>query len=151
MEMWFWVWLGLAAILIVGEIFTTGFFMLPFGLGAAVAAGLAFVKVPLPWQWVAFLVVSAVLLLSLRRFADRVTHEPPEKVGVDRLIGKQGVVIEDVEPGDGSGRVRIQREEWRADASGAQTISVGSRVTVERISGTHLIVSPADDTAEAKE
>ncbi|MDY0341409.1 MAG: NfeD family protein [Coriobacteriia bacterium] len=151
MEMWFWVWLGLAAILIVGEIFTAGFFMLPFGLGAAVAAGLAFVKVPLPWQWVAFLVVSAVLLLSLRRFADRVTHEPPEKVGVDRLIGKQGVVIEDVEPGDGSGRVRIQREEWRADASGAQTISVGSRVTVERISGTHLIVSPADDTAEAKE
>ena len=151
MEMWFWVWLGLAAILIVGEIFTAGFFMLPFGLGAAVAAGLAFVKVPLPWQWVAFLVVSAVLLLSLRRFADRVTHEPPEKVGVDRLIGKQGVVSEDVEPGDGSGRVRIQREEWRADASGAQTISVGSRVTVERISGTHLIVSPADDTAEAKE
>lgn len=151
MEMWFWVWLGLAAVLIVAEIFTAGFFMLPFGLGAAVAAGLAYINVPLVWQWLTFLAVSAALLLGLRRFADHVTHEPPEKVGVDRLIGKQGVVIEEVEPGDGSGRVRIQREEWRADASGTEHIAVGARVVVERISGTHLIVSPADETAEAKE
>lgn len=151
MEAWFWIWLGLAAILIVGEIFTAGFFMLPFGLGAAVAAGLAFVDAPLIWQWVVFLAVSAILLLSLRRFADRVTHEPPEKVGVDRLIGKQGVVIETVEPGDGSGRVRIEREEWRADASGHGVIPEGARVTVERVSGTHLVVSPADEPQEAKE
>lgn len=151
MDAWFWVWLGLAAVLIVGEIFTAGFFMLPFGLGAAVAAGLAFVGAPLIWQWVVFLAVSAVLLLSLRRFADRVTHEPPEKVGVDRLIGKQGVVIEAVEPGDGSGRVRIEREEWRADASGGDTIPEGARVTVERISGTHLVVRAEDESREAKE
>ncbi|MHB1136016.1 MAG: NfeD family protein [Coriobacteriia bacterium] len=151
MEMWFWVWLGLAAILIVGEMFTAGFFMLPFGLGAAVAAGAAFVDAPLIWQWVLFLAVSAVLLLGLRRFADRVTHEPPEKVGVDRLIGKQGVVIEAVEPGDGSGRVRIEREEWRADTSAHDVIPEGARVTVERVSGTHLVVRPASDPIEAKE
>ncbi|MHB1017549.1 MAG: NfeD family protein [Coriobacteriia bacterium] len=151
MEMWFWVWLGLAAILIVSEIFTAGFFMLPFGLGAAVAAGAAFIDAPLIWQVVIFLAVSAVLLLSLRRFADRVTHEPPEKVAVDRLIGKHGVVLETVEPGDGSGRVRIEREEWRADTSGHEAIPGGARVTVERVSGTHLVVRPADEPMEAKE
>jgi len=59
-----------------------------FGLGAAVAAGLAFVGATPVWQWTAFLAVSAILLMSLRRFADHVTHEPPEKVGVDRLIGQ---------------------------------------------------------------
>ena len=151
MEMWFWVWLGLAAILIVAEIFTAGFFMLPFGLGAAVAAGAAFVDAPLIWQWAIFLAVSAVLLLSLRRFADRVTHEPPEKVGIDRLIGKHGVVIETVEPGDGSGRVRIEREEWRADSSAGSAIPEGARVTVERVSGTHLVVRPESDPIETRE
>lgn len=151
MEIWVWVWLGLAAILIVAEIFTAGFFMLPFGLGAAVAAGLAFMGVTPVWQWVTFLAVSAVLLMSLRRFADHVTHEPPEKVGVDRLIGKTGVVIEAVEPGDGSGRVRIEREEWRADTSGHVAIPEGARVIVERVSGTHLVVSPTGQSLEAKE
>ena len=34
MSIWFWFWVVLAAVLIVLEIFTAGFFMLPFGLPA---------------------------------------------------------------------------------------------------------------------
>lgn len=151
MDVWFWVWAALAAVLIVGEIFTAGFFLLPFGLGAAAAAVLALVGASLGWQWGVFLALSAVLLLSLRRFADRITHEPPEKVGVDRLIGKEGVVIDTIESDDSSGRVRIDREEWRADSAENQTLAVGTHVVVERVSGTHLIVRPAHDTVETKE
>jgi membrane protein implicated in regulation of membrane protease activity len=151
MDVWFWVWAALAAVLIVGEIFTAGFFLLPFGLGAAAAAVLALVGASLGWQWGVFLALSAVLLLSLRRFADRITHEPPEKVGVDRLIGKEGVVTEMIESDDGTGRVRIEREEWRADSAESQTLAVGTHVVVERVSGTHLIVRPAHDTVETKE
>lgn len=151
MDVWFWIWAALAAVLIVGEIFTAGFFLLPFGLGAAAAAVLALIGASIGWQWGVFLVLSAVLLLSLRRFADRITHEPPEKVGVDRLIGKEGVVIETVEPRDGTGRVRIEREEWRADSTGNQTLVVGAHVIVERVSGTHLVVRPAHETTETEE
>lgn len=151
MDVWFWVWAGLAAILIVAEMFTAGFFLLPFGIGAAGAAGLNLARFGIGWQWAGFLAISAVLLFSLRRFADRVTHEPPERMGADRLIGKNGTVIEAVEPGDGGGRVRIEREEWRADALGEATLPVGARVTVERIVGTHLVVRPVDVTTEAKE
>jgi membrane protein implicated in regulation of membrane protease activity len=151
MDVWFWVWAALAAVLIVGEIFTAGFFLLPFGLGAAAAAVLALVGASLGWQWGVFLALSAVLLLSLRRFADRITHEPPEKVGVDRLIGKEGVVIDTIESDDGTGRVRVEREEWRADSAESQILAVGTHVVVERVSGTHLIVRPAHDTVETKE
>ena len=35
---WIWFWVILAAVLVVGEIFTAGFFLLPFGVGAMVAA-----------------------------------------------------------------------------------------------------------------
>ena len=35
---WFWFWVILAVILFVGEIFTAGFFLLPFSLGAVAAA-----------------------------------------------------------------------------------------------------------------
>jgi membrane protein implicated in regulation of membrane protease activity len=142
MDVWFWIWLGLAAVLVVGEMFTAGFFLLPFGIGAAVAAVLNWFDLALAWQWAAFLGVSAILLLSLRRFADRVTHAPPEAVGVDRLVGKRATVIEAIEPGDAAGRVRIEREEWRADSSLDESIPVGTRVIVEKVQGTHVVVSP---------
>jgi membrane protein implicated in regulation of membrane protease activity len=142
MELWFWIWLVAAVVLSVAEMFTAGFFMLPFGIGAAVAAVLAWTGVPLAWQWVAFLGISVALLFLLRRFADRMTHEPPMQVAGDRLIGRTGVVIESIDSPAGTGRVRVDREEWRADAAAGGSIEEGARVTVKSVVGTHLVVDP---------
>jgi membrane protein implicated in regulation of membrane protease activity len=148
MDAWFWVWLVLAAVLSIAEIFHAGFFLLPFGIGAALAAVMNVLKVSLGWQWVGFIVGSAAALFALRRFAERITHEPPQATGGNRLIGKCGVVIETLELGAGQGRVRVEREEWRADAPGYEPLSVGTSVTVVRIEGTHLIVKPTEKTCE---
>jgi inner membrane protein len=141
-EIWFWVWVLLAAFLMIGEIFTAGFFLLPFGIGAAVAALLEFLGLSVAWQWAAFVLVSAAMLVLLRRYADRLTHDQPMRTGVDRLIGKSGTVIEELVDDGPGGMVRIEREEWRADAPGHGTLPVGTRVVVERVDGTHLIVHP---------
>ncbi len=151
MDAWFWVWAGFAAVLIVGEIFTAGFFLLPFGLGAATAALLNYLDLGLGWQWAGFLVVAAIALFGLRRFSDRVTHEPPQLVGVDRLIGKRGVVVEAIEPSDASGRVRIEREEWRAESVDDEPIELGTRVVVDRIEGTRAVVRVAESSTTAEE
>lgn len=144
MDVWFWFWAILAAVLVVAEIFTAGFFLLPFGLGAGIAAVLAFLDVALAWQWATFLVVSAAAFWGLRGFADRMTHEPPEKTGAERLIGKSGIVTERLERDSAIGRVRVEREDWRADAPGFEPVPEGIRVVVERIVGTHLVVRPVD-------
>ncbi len=148
-EIWFWVWVSLAAILIIAEIFTATFFLLPFGIGAVVAALLEFLGVGIGWQWIAFVMVSVTLLILLRRYADRLTHEPPMRTGVDRLIGKSGVVIEDLIPNSPKGQVRIEREEWRADAPGHEILPAGTRVLVDRVDGTHLIVHPDQDEKDS--
>lgn len=144
-EIWFWVWVLLAAILFIAEIFTATFFLLPFGIGAAVAALLEYLGVSVGWQWVAFILVSAIALVVLRRYGDRLTHEPPIRTGVDRLLGKSGVVLEQIVPNSAEGRVRIEREEWRADSIDDAIVPVGTTVTVVRVDGTHLIVRPGDD------
>jgi membrane protein implicated in regulation of membrane protease activity len=142
-NVWLWVWVALAVILSVAEIFTAGFFLLPFGIGAAVAAVLELVwPGSIAWQWVAFIGVSSLLLVGLRRFASHVTHEPPVKVAGDRLLGRQGVVIERLEEHGHGGRVRVDREEWRADAPGLEPLEVGVRVEVMAVEGTHLVVRP---------
>jgi membrane protein implicated in regulation of membrane protease activity len=83
---WTWFWVILSAFLVVGEIFTAGFFILPFGIGAAVAALVAWLGFDLVWQWATFLIVSIPALLLLKRFADRVTPDAALRVAGDRVL-----------------------------------------------------------------
>ena len=53
-----WIWMIIAALFIIGEIFTAGFFLFCFGIGAAVAGVLALLGVSFGWQLAIFVVVS---------------------------------------------------------------------------------------------
>jgi membrane protein implicated in regulation of membrane protease activity len=136
----FWIWVGIAAVFTVAEIFTAGFFLFPFAVGAGVAALINFLGLPMWLQWVCFLGISGALVAFSRRLADRLSKEPPEKVGVDRLIGQTGLVIEEIDHITDSGRVRIKKDEWRATSADESKIAVRERVRVVRIEGAHLIV-----------
>ncbi len=145
MHIWIWVWILLAVILSIAEIFTAGFFLLPFAIGAAVAALLEFLWPgdSLAWQWMSFVGLSSLLLIVLRRFADRVTHEPPQKVAGDRLLGRSGVVLSTIDSDGSGGMVRVDREEWRAESADGGVLPEGSHITVLAVEGTRLIVEPA--------
>ncbi|KPJ53761.1 hypothetical protein AMJ39_03400 [candidate division TA06 bacterium DG_24] len=140
-----WIWAILAAAFILGEIVTTGFFLLWFGIGAAAAALAALFGLGPGWQWAAFVFLSAILVLLSRRFADRVTSPPPPGIGAERAIGKNGVVIESIDPLKDAGRVRVEKDEWRATSESEGNIPVGTKVTVVRIEGTHLVVKPTEE------
>lgn len=137
---WAWFWVLLAAVLIVGEIFTASFFLLPFGIGAALAALAAFAGGSLAVQWGVFVIVSVIALLAVKQFADRVTGGTELRVAADRVIGKIGTVIETVEAHGITGRVRLGTEEWRAEAAGEKPIAAGCAVEVLSVDGTHLVV-----------
>jgi len=140
-----WVWMVLAAICIVAEIFTAGFFILWFGIGALAAGLLSLLGVGVGWQWAAFVVVSGVLFAVSRRFAERFTKQQPPGIGADRFIGKRGMVLETIDNRENTGRVRIDKEEWRADSETGEDIPKGQRVEVTRVDGTHMIVKPVDE------
>jgi membrane protein implicated in regulation of membrane protease activity len=134
--------MGLAAIFAVGEIFTEGFFLLWFAIGAAIAGVLAILGLGGVWQWAAFVLISGVLLAVSRRFAERFTSKQPPGIGADRFIGKKGLVLEDIDEIKNTGRARIDKEEWRADSDTGETIPVGARIEVVRLEGTHVVVRP---------
>lgn len=142
-----WVWMILAALFVVGEIFTASFFLLWFGVGSAIAGLLALFGLGAAWQWVGFVVVSSVLFAVSRKFANRVSKDQPPGIGADRLIGEEGVVLEEISNADNIGRVRMGKEEWRAESDSGENISAGLRVEVTRISGTHLVVIPVEEGA----
>jgi len=135
-----WIWMAIAAIFVIGEIFTVGFFLLWFGIGAVAAGILALFGFGASWQWGIFMVVSGVLFALSRRFAERFTKKQPPGIGADRVIGKKGVVLEEIDNIRSTGRVRLGKEEWRADSDTGEVIPVGKRVKVTRLVGTHVVV-----------
>ncbi|MDZ4168126.1 MAG: NfeD family protein [Coriobacteriia bacterium] len=147
---WVWVWVSLAVILSVAEIFTGGFFLLPFGIGAAVAALIQFFWGPssIGWQWAAFVGVSSVLLVTMRRFADHITdNDVPQSMAANRLLGKTGVLLGAIEPPECQGLVRVDREEWRAESPGCSVLMPGTQVEVIGVEGAHLVVRPLSEAS----
>lgn len=145
---YFWGWLILAMIFFVAEIFTAGFVLAAFGVGALAGAIAALFDLPIPVQLLTFIVVSVAAVLLSRRFAERVSGKQPQMVGVDRVLGKQAVVLEAIDPLRAHGRVRVEREEWRAQSHDGSVIPVDAVVEVMSVDGTRLIVrlvsAPAD-------
>jgi membrane protein implicated in regulation of membrane protease activity len=124
----------------LAEVFTAGFFLLPFAIGAAAAAVLAWVDVHILWQWLVFFAATAVSFVYLRRFVGRQNDAEQPRVGANRLIDAHGKIIERVDDDAQTGMVRIGGEEWRASA--AEPIEVDTRVMVTEIDGTRLVVVP---------
>jgi membrane protein implicated in regulation of membrane protease activity len=140
-ELWRWLWLGIAVVLGIGEMVTSGFFMLPFAIGAGVAAILAWMDVALPIQLVAFIGTSIVALLLLRRFATR-DDTPVAAVGATRFVGATAMVTETIDPATGQGKVRMDAETWWAISDTDSVLEPGTPVRVVEVRGTKLVVEP---------
>ena len=146
-EVWRWVWLVAAAAFIVGEITVAGtFFLLPFGLGAAVAAVFAFSGAGSATGWIIFVSVSVVATIAVRPIVRRLDATgDPISVGAERLIGQAGVVITDLSAdADRMGAVRVGREEWHAESFDGIDLPVGTAIEVIDILGTRALVRPVD-------
>lgn len=139
-ELWRWLWTGLAVVMGIGEIFTAGFFLLPFAVGATAAAVLAWLGTGLLAQWLVFFGVSAVALAYLRRYIDRQDDADQPRIGANRWVGADGVVLEEIDPDTASGMVRVGTEEWRAASGHGGIIPAGSRIVVRNVSGSRLVV-----------
>jgi inner membrane protein len=147
-ETWRWIFLVSAVVLALGEIAVAGtFFLMPFAAGSLVAALGAFLGLSVALDWLLFVLVSgaasAVLWPLGRRLDRRTPHHP---IGASRWVGRQAFVTRDIpaEPG-GTGIVRLDREEWRAESLMGVPIRSGSTVLVSRVDGTRLVVVPLEE------
>ncbi|HZM89880.1 MAG TPA: NfeD family protein [Blastocatellia bacterium] len=144
-DIWY-VWLILGVLFIIAEMFTSGFVLLWFGIGALVAALLAFTGiVGLPLQILAFLAVSVALTIASRtifeRFLMRGSPGRELKTGVDSLPGKIGVVVEPSKGVLQEGAVRVFASTWRAfPVEGEEPLVEGEQVEVERVEGASVYV-----------
>jgi membrane protein implicated in regulation of membrane protease activity len=144
---WIWIlWAVLGAILIVAEIFTSGFVLLWFGIGALVAAFAGLVGIEsLVVQFMIFAVVSIGLTAASRtifiNYFSREKTGESLRSGVDALPGKIGTVVSSSKGALHEGAVKVFGSTWTAyPAAGEPPLEAGERVCVESIEGASIYV-----------
>ena len=140
------IWLIIAAIFAFAEVFTPGFVLLWFGVGALAAALLALLGVDnIAAQIIVFLIVSVALVIAsrtiLERFFGRRGDSPPLRSGAETMIGQIGTVVESSRGPLNEGAVKVYGSVWTAfPAEGEWPLKEGDSVSVERIEGNSIYV-----------
>ena len=137
------VWLLLLIVFIIVELATMGLTTIWFAAGALVAALAAAVNAPPVVQVGLFLIVSIVLLLFTRPLAVRFFNKERIKTNVESLVGRQAIVISEIDNLEGIGQVTVGGQEWAARSLDENSkIPVGTVVFVRAINGVKLLVEP---------
>jgi membrane protein implicated in regulation of membrane protease activity len=138
------IWLVVAFILGAGEMHTRGLVLAPVAAGALVAAAASVAGLGAGASIVIFLVLSLVLLRTLRPLALRHQRLPPTlRTGPAALVGHRALVLARIANDEGVGMVKLDGECWSARSFDDGTvISAGEMVEVIAIRGAIAVVMP---------
>lgn len=135
------IWLAVLILLVVIEIFTLGLTTIWFAGGALAAIIAAALGAPVWLQILLAGIVSAVLLFFTRPVAVKYFNRDREKTNAESLVGRQAIVISEIDNLRGTGQVAVNGMEWTArNIMDDQTISSGEVVIIRGINGVKLLV-----------
>lgn len=126
------IWVIIALLCFIAEIFTSGFAVACFSIGGLFAALGAAFGLGIVWQVVIFAVFSFLSFVFVRPFVLKTFFKKSEgtATNADALIGRVGKVSRSIDPENGGGRVAIDGDDWKAVSADGSFIPEGSRVEV---------------------
>ena len=150
MEQSAWIlWTLLGVILIIAEIFTLGFVLFWFGIGAFAAALAGFLGFGMVVQFIVFAAVSTVLTVMSRTILANYfsqTDENAFKTGIDSLPGQIGTVTSASKGTLQEGAVKVYGSTWTAFPINEVPLIEGEKVEVVRVQGSSIYVQKIEDS-----
>ena len=140
-EIWH-VWLIVAAVFFIVEIFSNTFVFLCFSLGCVVSAVFAYLGLGSVWQILGFSIVTFISFFTVRPLMIKYGFRKTSKVKTnsDALTGQRGRVTETIDLLKNTGRVFVYGDDWRAVSENNEIIAENEIIEVVRIDSTILIV-----------
>ena len=139
-------WLIVSGLCFVIESFTVGFFVFWFGVGALIALAVSFFVSNFFVQAAIFIVSSAILLVLTKPFVKKfIKTDKTVPTNVYSIIGKEGIVLEDIDSINCTGKVKVKGELWSAISD--TDISKDSKIKVVSVNGVKLKVEKKVETS----
>lgn len=140
MHFMFWIWLVVIVACVVVEICTVDLISIWFAIAGVIPFILsATTKLGYEWQILIFVVVSAALILSLRKVTMKWFFKNNEKTNVEALVGQQHKLLEKADF-ETAGIIKINGVEWSVVPSGDKAIAKGKTIEVLEVKGNKLVV-----------
>ena len=151
MEQLAWIlWIVLGVVLIIAEIFTFGFVLFCFGIGALAAAFIGGLGFGLALQFLAFASVSIILTVMSRTiFARYFSHDDENavKMGMDALPGQIGTVTVGSHGSLNESAVKVYGSTWTAfPINNEIRLIEGEKVEVVRVQGSSIYVQRIENS-----
>lgn len=136
------IWIGFAVVMAVCEAFTSQLVSLWFVLGAVAAAIVTIFTPSVLIQSIVFVGVSLLALIVTKPLVNKIKKNNIKvSTNSDRLIGKTGIMLCDIDLKENVGQVKVEGEIWSAK-SDFVPLKKDSKVYITAIEGVKLIVKP---------
>lgn len=142
-------WLIASGIFFILEIFTSGFLIFWLGIAGLLAMITSFITTSVGIQILVFVIASCLLIVCTKPLVNKflkVDKSDTIPTNVYRMIGKEGIVIEDIKNMEYTGKVKISGELWSAISD--EDIEKGTKIKVLEVEGVKLKVEPINKTAK---
>ncbi len=140
----YYYWFIAALILTLIEILTPGFVILWFGVSAAIVAVLDLLGLhDTVWQVLIWIALSLLMVAMSRTFFKTIFVKSPGenyRTNVDVLIGKNAIVTEQIDNIKGTGRIKVEGQDWAARSEDNSIIPQGKTVEIAKYEGIKMFV-----------
>ena len=139
------IWLIIAGVCLIVEIMTTGFLVFWFAIGALLAMVTSIFIDNIIIQTAIFVISSGLLIFATKPFVEKfVQNKNSISTNVYSIVGKTGIVIQDIDSINGTGQIKVAGEVWSAIGLDQTNIQKGTEVKIDEIKGVKLVVSPIE-------
>lgn len=139
------LWIAVMIVFLLIEAATVNLVTIWFAigaLGAAVSAGIGWNPAV---QVVVFVVMSGIALAVTKPLVKKLRKRNDMPTNADRILEKEGVVTESIDPVSGSGQVKVLGQDWSAKSEDDRLIFAGSKVVVRHIEGVKAVVKEKEE------
>ena len=135
-------WLIAAGVFFVCEMLTVGFLIFWLGIASILAMIVSLFTDNLLIQTAVFVFSSSLLIFLTKPFIEKFVTKKDKTVNTNvySLIGKIGIVTEEINPLLGTGQIKIGTEIWSAISTDESIISKDSQIEILEIKGVKAVV-----------
>lgn len=138
------IWLIIAGVCFIIEMMTVGFLVFWFGLGALLTMIVSLIFPDNIILQASIFVISSTLLIFLTKPLVNKLSKSNKKISTNAfsIIGKKGIVTQDINETHGVGQIKIAGEVWSAKTADGSIIEKGTQIEVIKIDGVKAVVEP---------
>lgn len=134
-----YLWILVIVVSLVVEASTYALVAIWFIPAAAISTVLAIFNLSIAWQVIVFCILALASVLFFRKYLEKMLKTKSVPTNADALVGKVGIVNEDIDNINFKGQVKVRGQVWTAVSLNGESIEKGSEVEIISIEGVKLI------------